>query len=285
MKRGLKLALPCLLAFGTLFLDAADKDPELQPFQGRWEVKELVENGHVIPHDAIREWLPSGGHIEIADNALMYVSPQDGKKHAKVFAIDATQYPKGFDMVTREKKEAVGIFRFDEGRLVVCLSDPEDGPRPTEFSAKEGSKRMLMVLQRKPDHVATEKTTAAATNPAPASVAAKILTDPELAKMMPGTWRFKDDAGALIITVNGDGTWSSLREVQEMRLFKKMFVQTPVSSGKWSVKNGTVNFLCTASVHPDRVNHNLPFTIRSISENDLIFVDFVGRLGKAVKIL
>ena len=69
-----------------------------------------------------------------------------------------------------------------------------------------------------------------------------------------------------------------------MRLFKKMFVQTPVSSGKWSVKNGTVNFLCTASVHIDRVNHNLPFTIRSISEKDLIFVDFMGRLGKAVKI-
>jgi uncharacterized protein (TIGR03067 family) len=221
MKRALNLILPCLLALATLCLDAADKNPELQPFQGRWDVVELVENGHVIPHDAIREWLPSGGHIEIADNAIMYVSPQDGKKHAKVFAIDGTQYPKGFEMVTREKKEAVGIFRFDEGRLVVRLSDPDDGPRPTEFSAKEGSKRMLMVLQRKPD--AAEKPTAAANNPAPASAAAaKILTDAELAKMMPGIWRFKDDAGALIITVNGDGTWSSLREVQEMRLFKKI---------------------------------------------------------------
>ena len=282
MKNALKFSLPCLLAFGTLYLYAADKDPELEPFQGRWEVKELVENGHVIPHEAIREWLPSGGHIEIADNALMYVSPQDGKKHAKIFAIDGTQYPKGFDMIMREKKEAVGIFRFDEGRLIVCLSDPDDGPRPTEFSAKEGSKRMLMVLQRKPDSVAAAKP--AEKNAAPASVAAKILTDAELAKMMPGTWRFKDDAGALIITINGDSTWSSIREVEEMRLFKKMFVQTPVSSGKWSVKNGTVNFLCTASVHIDRVNHNLPFTIRSISEKDLIFVDFMGRLGKAVKI-
>ena len=141
---------------------------------------------------------------------------------------------------------------------------------------------MLMVLQRKPDSVAAAKP--AEKNAAPASVAAKILTDAELAKMMPGTWRFKDDAGALIITINGDSTWSSIREVEEMRLFKKMFVQTPVSSGKWSVKNGTVNFLCTASVHIDRVNHNLPFTIRSISEKDLIFVDFMGRLGKAVKI-
>lgn len=281
----MKSVLPCLglclAIFATLL--AADKNPELQPFQGRWEVIELVENGHVIPQEAIREWLPSGGRIEIVDNVMMYTSTDDGKKHVKVFAIDATQFPKGFDMMTREKKEATGIYKFDDGKLVVCLSDPEEGPQPTEFSAKEGSKRMLMVLKRMP--------TASSDKPAPAlatasnAVAAKVITDAEVTRMLAGTWRYRDDAGALIVTFLSDGTWSTVREVAEMRLFKKVFVQTPVSGGTWTVKNGVLNFHCTSSVHVQRVNHTLPFTIRSITEKDMIFVDYMGRLGKAAKIL
>lgn len=282
----MKSVLPCLglclAVFATLL--GADKNPELQPFQGRWEVAELVENGHVIPHEAIREWLPSGGRIEIVDNAMMYTSPDDGKKHAKVFAIDATQFPKGFDMMTRDKKEATGIYKFDDGKLVVCLSDPEDGPQPTEFSAKEGSKRMLMVLKRLPAAPVGDKpgsASAATSN----TVAAKVITDAEVAKLLAGTWRYRDDAGALIVTIDSDGTWSTIREVTEMRLFKKVFVQTPVSGGTWTVKNGVLNFHCTSSVHIQRVNQTLPFTIRSITEKDMIFVDYMGRLGKAAKVL
>ena len=281
----MKSVLPCLglclAVFATIF--AADKNPELQPFQGRWEVAELVENGRVIPHEAIREWLPSGGRIEIVDNAMMYTSTDDGKKHAKVFAIDATQFPKGFDMITRDKKEAAGIYKFDDGKLVVCLSDPEDGPQPTEFSAKEGSKRMLMVLKR-PSTSPTDKPGTASAQ-TPKTVAAKVVTDAEVASLLAGTWRYQDDAGALVVTIVGDGTWSTIREVTEMRLFKKVFVQTPVSSGTWTVKNGVLNFHCTSSVHIQRVNHTLPFTIRSITEKDMIFVDYMGRLGKATKIL
>jgi uncharacterized protein (TIGR03067 family) len=283
MKSVLPCSLLCLAVFATVY--AADKNPELQQFQGRWEVTELVENGHVIPSEAIREWLPSGGRIEIVDNAIMYTSPQDGKKHAKIFAIDATQFPKGFDMVTREKKEATGIYKFDDGKLVVCLSDPEDGPQPTEFSAKDGSKRMLMVMKRMSTAVASEKSTSVPAAPTSNGVAAKILTDAEVTKMLPGAWRYRDDAGALVVTLESNGTWSTIREMTEMRLFKKVFVQTPVSSGTWSVTNGTLNFHCTSSIHISRVNHNMPFSIRSISEKDLIFVDYMGRLGKAVRVL
>ena len=274
-------ALACFALLATLFA-APDKNPELQPFQGRWEVIELVENGHVIPHDAIRDWLPSGGRIEIVDNAIMFTSNDDGKKHAKIFAVDATQFPKGFDIITREKKEAQGIYQFDEGKLVVCMSDPDDGPQPTEFSAKEGSKRMLMVMKRVSQTSASEKGPSSATS---SGVAAKVITDAEVAKLLTGTWKYRDDAGALIITFDKSGGFSTTREVAEMRLFKKVFVQTPISSGTWTVKNGTLNFHCTSSIHIEKVNQNLPFTIRSISERDMIFVDYMGRLGKAVKVL
>lgn len=285
MKNLLPFSLLVLLVAAPL--RAADKDPELKQFAGHWEVIELVEDGHVIPREAIREWLPSGGRLEIADSAIMFTSPEDGKKHVKLFTIDATQYPRGIDIVTREKKDAVGIYRFDEGRLVVCLCDPTDGARPADFSAKEGSKRMLMVLKRIAAPAAEEKPAPVPANPPTTGgkgIAARVLTDADATKLLQGTWRYKDDAGALLVTLAGNGTWSSVREVQELRLFQKVFVRTPISSGKWSVQNGTLTFHCTASVHINRVNQQLPFTVRSISEGDFIFVDYMGRLGKAVKV-
>ena len=278
MKAALQSCLLCLTLVTTLYAD--DNDPELKKLEGHWQVIDLVEDGHVIPSDAIREWLPSGGRFEIIDNSLTYKSPEDGKKHAKVFAIDATQFPKGFDLLSRDKKEATGIYKFDEGKLVICLSDPDDGPQPTDFSAKKGSKRMLMVMKKISSSDATEKPPSSP----PLSGGTKILTDEEVTKMLPGSWRYRDDIGALVLTLRSNGTWSTIREVQQLRLFEKVFVRTPVSNGTWVVKKGTLNLHCTASLHPDRVNHTMPFTIRSISEKDLIFVDYVGRLGRATKV-
>lgn len=275
----------CVLT--PMHLTAADTDAELKKFTGHWEVIQLVEDGRVIPIKAIREWLPSGGRVQIADNAIMFKSPHDGKTYAKVFSIDPTQYPGGIEILTREKKEAHGIYRFDETKLVICVCDPADASSPTEFSAKEGSKRMLMVLKPLPTPAPNQKPAPRPVIPPTQSgtgVTAKVLTDAEVTKLLLGTWRYSDHAGALIITLANNGTWSSVREVQQLRLFQKVFVRTPISSGNWSVQKGTLTFHCTTSVDPNRVNQKLPFTVRSISERDFIFVDYLGRLGKATKV-
>lgn len=281
------LAAFTLVAFASLLLAADEKSAELERFQGRWQVVELVEDGKVIPPEAIRDWLPSGGRVEIVENAILFSSPEDGKRHVKVFAIDPTQYPRGFEISTQRKKDGWGIYRFDDKRLVICLSHPEEAERPTEFSAKEGSKRMLMVLERRPGD---PKSTAPQKDPLPEppndakGATGKILTDAETTAMLKGTWRYNDSAGTLFLVLNSDGTFSTVREVQELRLFHKTFVQTPISSGKWVVRNGSLIFEATASIHPDRVGHKLAFTIRSVSEKDLIFVDYLGRLGQAAKV-
>lgn len=280
MNMMVKLSFVSVVLCASLIAQA--KDPELAAFQGHWEVTELVEDGHVVPAEAIPEWLPSGGKFEIIDNSMLFVSHDDGKKHARLFEIDATQFPRAVDLITREKKEALGIYKFDDGQLIACFSDPGDGPRPTEFSAKKGSKRMLMVMKKTSGPSKDAKQAAPKSGP---SVAGKVVTDQEMAKMIPGTWRYLDDAGALVLTIRANGTWSTIREVQEMRLFQKVFVRTPISSGTWTLKNGTMHLLCTASLHPERINHTLPFAIRSISESDFIFVDYLGRVGKAAKIV
>lgn len=259
---------------------AADDASEKQQLQGQWEVTELVEDGKVIPREAIREWLPSGGRIEIKENALIFDSPENEKKHVKLFSIDTTSYPKNIDLSTRDQKDVPGIYQFDKGKLIVCLSDPEIAKRPSAFAARQGSGQMLMILERTTSH-ASEKSAA---TQQPQGITAKLLTDAQVTKMLHGTWQFSDSIGNLYTTFNTNGTFSTVREVKEIRLFQKVFVETAVSSGQWTVNNGKVSFRVLSSIHWDRVNKTADFSIRSITATDLIFVDPLGHVGKSVKV-
>jgi uncharacterized protein (TIGR03067 family) len=261
----------------------ADVGPELKPFQGHWQVAELVEDGKVIPKEAIREWLPSGGRAEIIENAIVFKSPQSDRSYAKVFTIDATKYPRGIEISTPEGIDTAGIYRFDDGKLVVCLADPREAERPKDFSAEAGSKRMLMVLERT-DSNAPSTTNAESASPTGGGTAGTILTDEQVAKMLAGTWKLNDSAGSLYVTFEPDGKFSTVREYQELRLFHKSFVQTPISTGTWGVKNGNLTAEALQSVRPERVDRKLAFAVRSISKQDMIFVDPLGRVVSAVKV-
>ena len=259
-----------------------EKNPELQRFQGHWQVAELVEDGKIIPQEAIREWLPSGGRAEIIENAIIFKSPHDGKKYVKVFSVDWTEYPKAIEISTPKRKDSWGIYRFDEGKLVICLVDPDEAERPKEFSAKVGSKRMLIVLKQIPAQTPAAARSAKSL-PKPRQ-AGRILTDGEVAKMLTGSWKLSDSAGSLYVALNSNGTFSTVREYQQLRLFHKSFVHTPISSGRWSVRNGALIAHITTSVRLDRVNQLLSFAVRSVSDRDMIFVDQLGRVGSAVKV-
>lgn len=267
---------------------AQDQSPELQEFQGHWQVDSLVENGNVIPKAAIKDWLPSGGRIDIVDNAILFKSHRDGKKHAKIFSVDDTTYPKSIKIISPDEKSSVGIYRFNDGNLVICIVHPDEAKKPEDFSAKTGSKRILMVLKRTTQQaqepLTTIKSRTVSAKPKQAGVAARILTDAEVTKRLVGDWRMKDSVGYLYIKFNANGTFSTVREYQQLRLFHKSFVQTPTSSGTWSVKNGTMTALILSSIRIERVNQLLSFSIRSISNRDMIFVDHWGRIESAVKL-
>ena len=101
--------------------------------------------------------------------------------------------------------------------------------------------------------------------------------------MIRGTWRLNDGAGVLQITFDPNGTYRSYREVKDPSTFYNVFVKAPVASGTWSVQSGGVALRVTSSTDLTRVNQTFHMAIRSISQTDFIFVDFVGRVGKAVR--
>jgi len=261
------------------------QEDQLKRLRGSWEVVELVEDGKVIPKQAIPEWLPSGGRLEIDENAIIIHDHTDQKKHVRVFEIDATQYPHTITITDAKKDKTQGIYRFDENRLVVCLAEGGEKP-PTEFSAKEGSRRILMVMQPAKGAAAAAPAPAAPAKPAKTDSlpAAVVVTDQDVTRMLDGIWRLEDSVGSLFVLFRSNGTFSTTREVQELRLFQRVFVQTPVTAGTWKVERGTIKFHVTSSIHPDRVGNTFGFAVRSISQTDMIYIDYLGHVGRARKV-
>ncbi len=302
-----KRLLACFLVFGGWGLTAASpsavtaEDGFYSQIRGRWEVVDLVDDGRVIPKDAIHLWIPSGGKIEVIDNTFVFTSTFDGQRHAKTFEVDATRYPRELNVREEGKLTGYGICRLDQGQIVICAAPPDLAPRPTDFSATRGSRRVLMVLSRASDSPAPAAGAAPAKAPqdfsqdlsklppppdlrAPAGNTGKMLSDAEVVRMLCGNWKYRDAYGDLFLTLNNNNTFNTFRETLQNSSFQQVFVRAPISSGTWVLKNGQLTFQCTSSVARDRVNRSVPVMVRSISDNDLIFMDLNGQIGKAVKV-
>lgn len=293
---------------------ATQLDGELQRLQGNWRVVEMVENGHTIPEDQMRTFLPGGGLLEIVDGTMLFKSPVDGHKSTKSFRIDASSYPKKIAIFDLERMTGQGIYQHDGGRLVICVSHPPAGV-PVDFSAPAGSSRTMMVLV--PYNESEAETLKIALGPPPSvertadtysafpavpnavpartspptpvpvpnqSAAGRILTDNEVKSMMLGNWRMNDGAGLIDVTFDARGVFRSYRHAQEIQTFHQVFVATPVSSGTWTVQGGQLFLDVTSSWRADLVNHRVVYAVRSISSSDAIIVDTLGRVAKVDRI-
>lgn len=287
MPRSSVCLVVCFLALAAGSPASAQMDLELARLQGRWVVTELAEDGQVVAREAIQQFLPGGGQVEIIDNTLVF-SSSDGGKSAKTFSIDSTTYPKRFAMTNRGGIDGVGIYQFDQGKLVICLVNPHEAPRPIDFAAPAGSKRILMVLRRPdlnlPPPPLASAPQVAAKEPLPRSVTGSVLTDDQIRQMLVGNWKFNDSYGSMLVVAAADGSYQTFRENNELSRFQQVFTRTPVSTGTWRVEGGQLQMRIGNSTAPDRVGRTVPLFVRSVSDKDFIFVDLLGRVGSAVKV-
>jgi uncharacterized protein (TIGR03067 family) len=281
-------------------------DTELERVRGQWRVIELVENGQEIPDDQMQYWLPGGGQLEIVDYTILFESPLGGSKTTREFRIDPTSYPKKITIKNKDTETGKGIYKFDGGKLVVCISRDVSSV-PNEFTAPKDSACALIVLEKNdPNNSATPKGAprpvhanppdmsqwkSAEPTPAPAAavvpaggVTSRVLTDAEVREMTVGTWRMTDNEGSVDLSYGVDGTFQSYRYYRMMQNFQEVFVPTPISSGTWQISNGRLITHVTASSRVGMAGQTMMPAVRSISQSDLILVDNFGRVTRAVRV-
>jgi uncharacterized protein (TIGR03067 family) len=281
-------------------------DTELERVRGQWRVIELVENGQEIPDDQMQYWLPGGGQLEIVDYTILFESPLGGAKTTREFRIDPTSYPKKITIKNKDTETGKGIYKFDGGKLVVCISRDVSSV-PNEFTAPKDSACALIVLEKNdPNNSATPKGAprpvhanppdmsqwkSAEPAPAPAAavvpaggVTSRVLTDAEVREMTVGTWRMTDNEGSVDLSYGVDGTFQSYRYYRMMQNFQEVFVPTPISSGTWQISNGRLITHVTASSRVGMAGQTMMPAVRSISQSDLILVDNFGRVTRAVRV-
>ena len=328
MTNGFKLAtnsgVPaaiCVWVIGCFAAGSAVAQPdavenELKRFKGQWRVVEMVEDGRAIPEDQMRLLLPGGGVMEIVDYTILFKSPADGAKSTKTFRIDPTAYPKKIVVAERDTTTGTGIYKFDNERLVLCISNVA-AQIPSQFSAPAGSKRNLIIMERfeagtskntalnlpppprkplpqtepvqrqVPAQTASARTpppAAASATPAADQVAAQVLTDTQVRNMAIGSWRINDSEGSIDIVFDPSGVFRTYRYAEAISNFHVIFVPTPISSGNWSISGGRLIATVTSSTRIDRVNQSFVPRVRSISATDMILVDHLGRVSRAVKL-
>lgn len=231
----------------------------------------------------IPDMLPSGGQLEIVDNSLLFVDVHTGQRHARTIRIDPTRYPGTIDIESSDAPEVSrGIYRFDNGQLIVCIGDTFTETRPAELTAPKSSGAMLMVLQRRIQSADPVKKpgTPRKTQPAAAEVSP---ADEEISKLLPGVWRIPDQLGFLHIRFRNNGTFASFRVHEELQLFRRVFVESPISSGSWEVHQGRILTNLGTSTDPGRVGTSHLFTVKAMTATEQVFVDGLGRSNKATR--
>jgi len=149
--RLLVMILPLLIGAGPLGEgDDPSASRELQRaqavFQGDWTFTSINDNGEKFGPELIHRAFAQNGQVTVKGRSLEVVNPETGHRRTATFRLDPSKSPRQIDLINRNDRIYRGIYKLDDDDLVICLDRSEDGPRPVDFKAPEGSERVLFRL-------------------------------------------------------------------------------------------------------------------------------------------
>jgi uncharacterized protein (TIGR03067 family) len=140
--------IACLLPVLLLIAAEPPKDDakkELELLQGEWKMVSGEREGQKLPDNIIE----TGKRILKGDETTVEINGMVLMK-AKI-TLDPSKKPKAIDYKITEgqnaDKKVLGIYELEGDTVKFCFSSP-DAERPTDFTAKEGSKRILSVWKK-----------------------------------------------------------------------------------------------------------------------------------------
>lgn len=119
---------------------SADVTKDAVNIEGTWVVESATVDGNA--EDDIK-----GDRMTFKNGTVTVKTKQKDEKGT--FKLDPSRKPKAIDITEEGKdKSYSGIYKLEGDRLTICVPDRADNPRPTEFSAKEGTRQMVLELKR-----------------------------------------------------------------------------------------------------------------------------------------
>jgi uncharacterized protein (TIGR03067 family) len=142
----MKLRLLGLIAVGLLLAadDTKKADEAAKQIEGAWQGVSLEQDGN--KNDDANNFT-----VKIKEGKYEVKMGDDTTGKGKL-TLDPTKKPHALDIMVEEGANSgqtqLGIYEVKDDMLKICFAVP-DKPRPTEFSAKEGSGNTLVVLKRR----------------------------------------------------------------------------------------------------------------------------------------
>jgi uncharacterized protein (TIGR03067 family) len=147
----MRVSLLTAVAVGLLVgagVPAGQRKKDKAALQGVWKVV-TIEHGQTKKED-------NEGHELVFKGDEFTLRKGDQTIFKGKFKLDPAKKPKQIDLdITEDVKNksvgqtAEGIYALEKDRLKCCIMEPgSGGARPTEFSAPEGTKQVVVTLKR-----------------------------------------------------------------------------------------------------------------------------------------
>jgi uncharacterized protein (TIGR03067 family) len=130
------------LLVGVVAAEPDDKKKGEDMIQGTWQAVSVEHGGEKVPEDKVKELKLTFG----ADGKLTLARGEHELKGT--YQLDATKKVKEITLKAEGEKTVLGIYKLDGDDLTVCGVQDGQGDRPTEFTAKAGTKSRLIVFKR-----------------------------------------------------------------------------------------------------------------------------------------
>ncbi len=248
---------------------------------GNWQIESIEDDGERLSADLVRTKIAEDGMVRVGVRGLSIISPRDEQKHLWAYRIDPTRSPKQIDVTTQFDAILKGIYTFEGDRLLICVAKTEDGHRPDEFDASEGTRRMLYRLRMLKDDPAPVKQVSTTTRvvplpppqPTPEELARR--REQQIRELLVGSWSMTDKKGNFVAVFRSDGTFSSTRTFAKKRLFED---DTVTSNGQWSYGRGILSARVTGTTDRNMLGYGFAGRLQSIGDDAMVTADNTGKL-------
>jgi uncharacterized protein (TIGR03067 family) len=148
--RVLKVAGLVVFLSVSHLLAADDKGTDQEKMQGQWKLVDVNDSDGITKKRGFDE------HVLVIKGGEMWEEPPAGEKAARrPFKLDPAKDLKRIDFRTegksKEGQQRYGVYSLDGDKLTICFSTAapaEEARRPTDFTVKPGSGRVLLVYER-----------------------------------------------------------------------------------------------------------------------------------------